>query len=60
VPRGSSGQFARLEAFEDDLHLAALDLAGHGDRLDAYQAIIAYRKDCATFEFILVDGVPAA
>lgn len=22
-----------------------------------YQAIIAYRRDCATFEFILVDGV---
>ena len=23
-----------------------------------YQSIIQYRKDCATFEFILVDGVP--
>jgi uncharacterized protein (DUF1330 family) len=31
-----------------------------GYRSQAYQAIIAYRKDCATFEFILVDGVPAA
>jgi uncharacterized protein (DUF1330 family) len=26
-------------------------------RSPEYQAIIGYRKDCATFEFILVDGV---
>jgi uncharacterized protein (DUF1330 family) len=29
-------------------------------RSQAYQAIIEYRKGCATFEFILVDGVAAA
>jgi hypothetical protein len=35
-------------------------LAGMGYRSQAYQAIIAYRTGCATFEFNLVDGVPAA
>ena len=36
---------------------ADFDSAERCYRSPEYQAIIAYRKDCATFEFILVDGV---
>ncbi len=37
---------------------ADFDSAERCYRSPEYQAIIAYRKGCATFEFILVDGVP--
>ena len=37
---------------------ADFDSAERCYRSPEYLAIIAYRKGCATFEFILVDGVP--
>lgn len=60
IARG--GQVMTFEGAEETRRVVIAEFANFATaeacyRSSDYQAIIAYRKYCATFEFILVDGV---